>query len=123
MLFSETRELSGDLLIGIWMEYMKTLCFEHFLHAKYTESISDRSVDIECFEGDTFTFFGIWVSTESLHVMQTISEFYDDDAEVLDHRDEHLTETLYRALLTSVLDGGEFRESLTDRCDLITEFF
>ena len=121
LLFSHTLELTRDRYVRIWMQNTETLCFKHFLHAKYTESIRDRRIDIECLEGDTFTFFRVWMMIESLHVVQAIREFHDDDTEVIDHRDEHLPEALDRAFLTTILDRRELRESLTDRCYLLTK--
>jgi hypothetical protein len=109
LLLTQGDELCRDTSIILWMEDTETLRFESFSKLKYTESISDRSIDIEGFEGNPFPLCWIRMMIECLHIVQSISELDHDDTKVTDHRHEHLAEGLDRPFFSSIADCGQLR--------------
>ena len=59
---------------------------------------------------------------ERAHVVQAIGELDEDDADVVDHRQQHLAEVLRLTLLTrGERDGAELRHAFDDVRDLGAE--
>ena len=67
----------------------------------HSETVGNGCVDLEGFAGDAFLAFG-GEAAKGPHIVQAIGELDDDDADIADHREEHLAEALGLAIL-----GGE----------------
>ena len=81
----------------------------HFTHA---EAVRDRRVDIQRFARDPLAAFQRQ-RTERAHVVQPVRQFDDDDADVLDHRQEHL------AIVLGLSVFGGIKVDLTELGDAI----
>ncbi len=90
--------------------------------------MSDRCIDIERFTGDALLFFRR-EKFDGAHVVQTVGEFYDDDAHVMHHGQEHFAnvfrlprfrrEHIEAANLGDAFDklGGLLAKSFLNSCD------
>lgn len=123
LLTSESIELSPDFLVCFWLEMLEALGLEHFLESEDTESISDRSIDIQSLESDPSSLLRSRMMLEGLHIMEAIGELHDDHSHISDHCEEHLSEAPDRPIISTVLDRFELRETLTDLCDIFSEIF
>ena len=64
--------------------------FKLHFQAVDAETVRNRCVDIECFTRDTSLLVGRH-RAQRLHVVQTVGELHENDANVFDHREHHLT--------------------------------
>ena len=63
-----------------------------------------------------------WESTQSLHIVQAIREFQQNDADVLDHCQHHLTEAFDLNFGTAIeTESIEFADAIDDSRNLRTE--
>ena len=75
------------------VQVAKTEILEFDLEPVNAQPVCDGRIDVERLAGYAFALAGRH-GFERLHVVQTIGELHEDDADVLDHRQHHLAETL-----------------------------
>ncbi len=97
--------------------------FEFAAQLAHAEAVSERSVDVEGFLGDARLLFGLEV-LERAHVVEPVGELDDDDADVVDHGEEHLADVLgLRVFAVGELDLVELGDAVDDVRDLLAEAF
>ncbi len=104
LLLTQGDEFGRDTSIISWIEDAEALRLEGLSKLKYTESISDRSIDIESLESNPFSLGWIWMMIECLHIVQTICELDEYHSQITHHRHEHLAEGLDSAFFSSIAD-------------------
>lgn len=72
LLLTQAHEFCRNMEKFFWMQYPKALGFESLFEFKDTESVGNRGIDIEGFEGDTFPLGRIWMMIQGLHIMEPI---------------------------------------------------
>lgn len=121
----EFIQFLNNLMSFDWMECLKTFSFELTLKIKKPQSISNRCINIECLEGNFFTLLWVGMMRERSHIMQSIREFYKDDANIINHAKEHLSEAPNSSFfsLISKLWICELLHPCSDICNFISVDF
>ena len=83
----------GDLVVLVGVDVAEGHILELPFDLAHPETVSEGSVDVEGFLCD-LDAPGVGESVEGTHVMEAVSEFDEDDADVLRHGDEHLAKAL-----------------------------
>ena len=95
--------------------------FKFDLEAIDAEPVRDRGVYIESLACDACFLRGRH-RIESLHIVQSIRELDENDANVLDHREHHLAEALGLGLGTAAeLNLVELADAIDEYCDFAAE--
>ena len=72
---------------------MKCEVLQFASHFAHTETVGNRGVNLQSFPRNTLAPLGT-EKAESPHIMQTVGQFHDDDADVVHHREKHLAVAL-----------------------------
>ena len=107
-----TRERRDSYAFG--SRYLEAQLLELVLHQAHPEPVGDGRVDVQRLLGDLDPPLLRQV-VERAHVVQPVGQLDDDDADVVDHRQEHLAEVLGLALLARrKRDRADFGDALDD---------
>ena len=79
--------------VRLRLEVLERQLFELVLDLAHAEAVGDRGVDVEGFLGDLDSALFREV-VQRPHVMETVGELDEDDANVIHHRQQHLAEVL-----------------------------
>ena len=121
--FSFLLNIAYQLIIFLGFHISKTQVFQFTLDIGYPQSIGKRCKNIERFFCYTHLFFGLDIF-ERTHIVKPVRQFYQDNANILRHRQEHLTEALYLLFFLRLeLKSAEFRHAIDKTGDLGTELF
>ena len=95
--------------------------FQLVLHFAHAEPVGDRRIDVQrLLRGARPPVLGH--ELQRAHVVEAVGELDEDDADVVDHRQEHLAEVLRLALLAGrEWDGADLGDALDDVSDVGTE--
>ena len=95
---------------------------ELLLDALHTEAMSERRENVHRFErGDPALLLRFRV--ERPHIVQSVTKLYEDDANVLRHREEHFPEILdLRFLFVLYVKMHKFCQPVDEHCDIIAKF-
>jgi hypothetical protein len=118
-----TRPLDAprDLLVDVGVQHAEGPLLQLLLHPVDPEPVGQRGVDVERLARDALARVLTHV-LERTHVVQAVGELDQDDADVLRHREQHLSEVLRLVLLAALeLDLAELREARDQRLDLLAE--
>ena len=110
-LFADTFR---DVLILVGIQIHHCEVFELAFEEGYSEPARKRSVNIQRFFGYALLFFGR-NEAERAHIVQSVREFYDYDAQILCHRHKEFSEILRLC----VLAVGELQ--FVELCDALHE--
>ena len=80
------------MLIVIRIDIVKTQIFQMILHAGDTQPVGDRRIDHQSLFRNTFLLVrrqGI----ECQHIVQSVTQFDDQDTDILDRCDKHFSKT------------------------------
>jgi hypothetical protein len=84
--------------------------------------VGDGGVDFEGLAGDFLLALGIEM-LESAHIVQTVGELDEDDANVVDHGEHHLAQVLgLRFFSRGEINLADFGHAFDDVGDLLAEF-
>ena len=104
----------GQHPVTQWIELPEAKFLKLRAHAVHTEAVGDRRIDIERLARDPPALLRRH-GVHGTHVVQAVCQLDDDDADVLNHRQEHLAEVLRLGLLaTAELDLGEFADAVDE---------
>ena len=87
-----------ELLICLGIEIAESEILEFATDFSHAQPVRKRRIDIHCLAGDGFAAIGGQISKRS-HVVQAVGKFHHDDADVIGHRQKHLSEILCLLLL------------------------
>ena len=115
------REQVFDGVVAVGVQVADGQVLELFFDGTDPEPVRDGRVDLESLEGLLLLLLFPHVF-ERPHVVQTVGELDDDDADVLGHGDEHLADVLRLLLLVSrQRDFTEFGDAADELGDLIAK--
>ena len=110
-----------ERLVGGRLDVLERQLLELVLDAAHAEAVGDRRVDVERLLRDAHAFV-VGHVLQRAHVVQAIGELDEDDADVVDHRQQHLAEVLRLALLgRRERDGADLGHALDDVRDVLAE--
>ena len=105
------------------VQVLETEIFELHLEAVDAETIRDGCIDVERLTCDTLLLCRRH-GAECLHVVQSIRQLYENDADVLDHRKHHLAKALGLGFGTATeLNLVELADAVDNQRDVLAEFF
>ena len=111
-------DLGLERLVGPGLERLEGQLLELVLHLAHAEPVGDRRVDVERLLGDAGAPL-LGEVIERPHVVEAIGQLHQDDADVVDHRQQHLAEVLRLPLLVRrERDGADLGHALDDVGDL-----
>ena len=107
-------DLGRQRLIAGRIEVLERQLLELVLDLAHPEPVGDRRVDVErLLRGALLPVLGH--VRERTHVVEAIGELHEDDADVVDHRQQHLAEVLRLPLLARrERDGADLGDPLDD---------
>ena len=116
-------DLAAQLLVGLGLQVPERQFLELVFDLAHAEPVGDRRVDVAGLLGDPHPAVLRQV-VEGPHVVQAVGQFDHDDADVIDHGQEHLAETFGLPLLAGgKLQAGQFGHPLNNVGDLLAEQF
>ena len=114
-------DADAERLVGLRLEVAERQLLELVLDLAHPEPVGDRRVDVARLLGDLDPALLRQVA-ERPHVVQAVGQLHQDDADVVDHREQHLAEVLRLALLARrKRDGADLRHAFDDVGDLGAE--
>ncbi len=112
------RDTRSQGLVRLRLEVPEAQLLELVFHQAHPEPVGDRRVDVQRLLGNLDPPLLRQV-VERAHVVQPVGQLDDDDADVVDHRQQHLAEVLGLALLARrKRDGADLGDALDDVGDL-----
>ena len=122
---SVARRLASTLraqrLERLRLEVAERQLLELVLHLAHAEAVGDRRVDVARLLRDLDAPL-VRQMAERPHVVQAVGELHEDDADVVDHREQHLAEVLRLPLLARrERDGADLGHAFDDVRDLGAE--
>ena len=110
------------LLICRWDRRSGSQVFEFAANLAHAEAVRDGCVDVQRFARNLLLPLGRKM-LERAHVMQTIGQLDEDDANVVHHGEHHFAQVFGLLLfLGGEVDFADFGDALDDVRDLLAEF-
>ena len=114
-------DLGAQRFVGLRLEVAERQLLELVLHLAHPEAVGDRRVDVARLLRDLDAAL-LGQVAERPHVVQAVGELDEDDADVVDHRQQHLAEVLGLPLLARrERDGADLGHALDDVGDFGAE--
>ncbi len=111
-------DLGAQRFVGLRLEIAERQLLELVLHLAHPEAIGNRGVDVARLLRDLDAAL-LGQMVERAHVVEPIGELHEDDADVVDHREQHLADVLRLPLLARrERDGADFRHPFDHVGDL-----
>src|SRR5450432_1207813 len=80
-----------DLLVGVRLQVLEGEVLEFVAHLAHAQAVRDGRVDLDGLARNTLAPLGAQVA-ERPHVVDPVGQLYQDDADVLDHGQQHFAE-------------------------------
>ena len=120
-LFLREREFAADVFVFLGMLEAETQVFEFRLDFVEAESIGEWRVDVKRFACDFVLLVG-WLRLERAHIVESVADFDEDDADVVAHRQQQFFEVLGLCRSLFAEDStADFRQSIDDLGDFRAE--
>ena len=101
-----------DLLVGIRLQVLEGQILEFAAHLAHAEAVRDRRVDLDGFARDALAPLRAEVAQRA-HVVYAVGQFDQDDADVLDHGEQHLADALGLAVFgREYIELGELGDAV-----------
>ena len=95
-----------------WIQCFQAQIFKLHAHLVHPKAHGDRRIDIQCLTGNALDFFAIQYA-QSAHVVQSVSQFDKNDADIPRHSQRHFLEVLSLSELNGVeLHMSEFADTV-----------
>ncbi len=112
---------TAQRFIALRFEIAERQLLKLVLDLAHPETVGDRRVDVAGLLCDLDTAL-VRQMVERPHVMETIRELDEDNADVVDHGEKHLADVFRLPLLgRRKVYGADFRDTFDDVSDLVTE--
>ena len=116
-------DLVAQFLVRPGLEGLERELLELVLDLAHAEPVGDRRVDVQGLAGDPLALL-VGHVPERAHVVEAVGELDEDDADVVDHRQEHPPEVLgLLGFLGRERDARQLGDALDDVSDLGAEEF
>ena len=119
--FALILDLLDDLEVGFRVDGTEREIFEFRANLTHAETMSDGGVNVERLLADA----GLLLAREApngAQIVETIAELDEDDADVADHRQQHLADAFGLLLFTRVeLDLAELGDAVDADGDFVAE--
>ncbi len=110
-------DLRAQRIVRLGLEILERQLLELVLDLAHPEPVGDRRVDVERFLGNLHATLFRQV-LERPHVVETVGELDQDDADVVNHGQEHLAEVLRLTFLArGEGNGADLGDTLDDMRD------
>ena len=114
-------DLGAERLVGLRLEVAERQLLELVLDLAHAQPVGDGRVDVAGLLGDRNPPL-LGQVAERPHVVQAVGQLDEDDADVIDHRQQHLAEVLGLPLLARrEADGADLRHAFDDVGDFRAE--
>ena len=114
-------DADAERFVRLRFEIAERQLLELVLDLAHAEPVGDRRVDVARLLGDLDPAL-LRQMVERPHVVQAVGQLHQDDADVVDHREQHLAEVLRLALLARrKRDGADLGDAFDDVGDLGAE--
>src|SRR5206468_3526200 len=115
------RELLGDLAVVVGLEELEREVLELPLDLPNPEAVRQRRVDVHGLSRYALLLFR-WERRERSHVVESVAELDDHDAQVVGHREEHLSDVLGLMLVARLAGKArQLRDAVDETADLLAE--
>ena len=112
-----------DFGVSLWVKGSETKIFKLLLEFLHAEAMSKWCIDVESFLRRAM-LLPCGHCGNGPHVVKSISELDDEDAEILRHRHEHFANCGCLLCFFAIeLDAIEFCDAVNNSSDVLTEFF
>ena len=112
-----------DLLVGVRLQVLERQVLQLVAHLPHSQAMGDGRVDLGGLAGDALLALRA-EEAESAHVMETVRQLDQNDADVLHHGQEHLADALGLALLGGEeIELGELGHAIHAARHLFAELF
>ena len=114
-------DIGADLLIPDGVEVLQSEILKLLLDLLNTETVSERCIHVHRFErGGTSLVLRLCV--ERAHIVQSVAQLYEDNTNVLRHREKHFTDVLHMCFFfIDDTDIRHFRESVDEKGYIVAE--
>ena len=116
MLLALRLEALDDLVVADGVEDLERKILKLPLDAAHAEAVRDRRVDLHGLER-LVSLLALGQELERARVVQAVGELDEDDADILCHREEHLTQILELLLLLGVAQHAQARNAVDELRD------
>ena len=116
------RDLFGDHIVVFGVKIAQTEVLEFAFESGDTQPRRDRRIDVEGLRRDAF-LVRLVAERQRTHVVQSVRQLDDDDADVVAHRKEHAPQ-IFRLLIFAALEVElvELGHALDEQDDGVPEF-
>ena len=116
-------DLLHEGIVRVRLQVAQAEILQFDLDVRYAEPVVKRSINLERLVGDALTLVLAHVF-ERAHVVEAVGELDHDDADILCHREEHLTIVLeLYILLRHVLNASELCHAVDQYRNILAEQF
>ena len=113
----------GNVCPGVGVKVLEGEVFKFAAHLSHSEAVGDGRVDFERLAGDPFPSLRA-ETAQRAHIVDTVSQFDDDDADVIGHRQQHLAIILCLPFFGGEeVNFAEFGDTIDAPGDFIAEVF
>lgn len=106
------------------MQLGKSNFFQFALHFLHTDTLGQRRINVQCFFGNSGPLFGLLQKMQRPHVMQAVSQFNQQHANVFRHCQQQLAKILRLFVVGRfLLDFCQFRQTVDNLRHLVAEQF
>ena len=110
----------GDHLVVAWIEMLERQVFQLPLDVCQTEAVCERGIDVQRLPCQALLLLLRQV-LQRAHVVEPVGKLDEHDADVIDHRQEHLAVILRLRHLMALEDVRDLRCPVNDLCNGVSE--
>src|ERR1035437_4579562 len=101
-----------DLLVGIRLQVLEGQILEFAADLAHAETVRDRGIDLDGFARDALAPLRAEI-TQGAHVVDAVGQFDQDDADILDHGEQHLADAFGLPVFGGEnIELGEFGDAI-----------
>ena len=113
--------LIDKIIILIRFKVTERQIFQFPLDVEYAQAMRQRGKYFQSFLGNPLLFVASHVA-ERPHIMKPVCQFYDDDADIFCHSQEHFTHAVeLLVFFCTIIKPAQFRYAIDQKCDFLAE--
>ena len=93
-LLAQKVQTRHNRIMSVFVQLGKSNFFQFALHFLHTDTLGQRRINVQCFFGNSGPLFGLLQKMQRPHVMQAVSQFNQQHANVFRHCQQQLTKIL-----------------------------